>query len=184
MKLSLLTPAMLALALAIPAHAADASATRLMADIEGVYRTQSQNTIKIGGKAAEKYVAEDVVEIVRHGYEQVYVHAVLPSAGGHRCSVKGIAIYEGKAFVYRDPNPPLTGAQCTLKVSLEGGLLQLTDRLEPGGASTCSAQCGARSSMMDYSVPTSKRAPIKQLSKFKASKDYVQAVKAFKEMQP
>lgn len=181
MKLSLLTS--LLLALAFPVHAADTPATKLMSDVEGVYRTQSQNTIKIGGKAAEKYVAEDVIEIVRHDDEHVYVHAVLPSGSGHRCTVKGIAGFEDGAFVYRDPNPPLSGAQCTLRISLKGDALQLSDRLKPGGASTCSAQCGARSSMMEYTIPTSKRSPIKQLPKFKASKDYVQAVKAYKEMQ-
>ncbi len=173
----------LLLALALPAHAADTPSTKLIAGIEGAYRVQSQNTIKINGKATEKYVADDVIEIVRHDDTHVYVHATLPSGTGHRCTVKGIASYEGGAFVYRDPEPLLSGDQCTLKLSLKGETLQLSDRLKPKGASTCRAQCGARSNMVEYTIPTSKRLPIKQVPKFKATKDYVQAVKAFEEMQ-
>jgi hypothetical protein len=176
--------ALLLAALALPVLAAETPSSSLIKDIEGVYKHRFTNRIVVPGKPDEKYEAEDVVEVVRHDDEHIYVRASLTFDNGHHCGIAGVAAYENGAFIYRDPNPTLSEKQsCMLTVSVKGESLHLSDRSTPKGPSTCSALCSAPANLGDYSIAASKKAKITYLPKLKASKDYVKAVKAFDEAQ-
>lgn len=170
--------ALILLALAFPAFAADSPSTRLIKDIEGAYEQRLDKP----GKPGQPAEAEDRIELLRHGDDALYVNAALTTADAHRCFISGVALFENGAFVYRDPSPPLSGDQCTLSVSLSGDTLRLTDRLAPKGPSTCRAQC-ARASLGDYSIPVAKREKIGNVGKIKGSREYAKAIKAFEGMQ-
>ena len=174
--------ALILFALALPALAADSAASTMIKDLEGVYKHQFEQTINVAGKKAEKSQAEDVVEIMRHDDNHLYVRIAIHAGNGHRCKVQGIAALEGTAFVYRDPEPPLSGDQCTLSVARKGDKLVVTDRIKPKMDSTCSASCGARSSLGEYAIDVDKKTPI-AAARVKGSKEYVKAVKAYEEMQ-
>lgn len=171
-------------ALALPVHAADTPSAKLIGDIEGVYKHRFSNRIIIPGKPDEKYEAEDIVEVVRHDDEHIYVHAALTFDNGHHCGFHGIAAYENGLFVYHDPNPKLSDKQaCMLTIAVKGETLTLSDRATPKGPSTCETLCGARGSLGDYVIAVSKKTKISYLPKLKATKQYRQAVKAYEEAQ-
>ena len=171
-------------AMAIPAFAADTPSARLIGEIEGVYKHRFTNRIIVPGKPDEKYEAEDIVEVVRHDDEHIYVHAGLTVDNGHHCALHGIAAYQNGVFVYHDPNPSLSDKQaCMVTIATKGETLTLSDRATPKGPSTCTSLCGARGSLGDYSIAASKKAKINYLPKLKASKEYRQAVKAYDEAQ-
>lgn len=176
--------ALMLAALALPVYAADTPSARLIGDIEGVYKHRFSNRIMVPGKADEKYEAEDVVEVVRHDDEHIYVHAALTFDNGHHCGFHGIAGYENGVFVYHDPNPNLSDKQaCMVTIAARGKTLTLTDRATPQGPSTCKTLCGARGSLGDYAIAASKKSKISYLPKLKATKQYRQAVKAYQEAQ-
>jgi hypothetical protein len=170
--------------LAVPAHAADIPATKLINEVEGVYKHRISERIAVPGKPDEKYDAENVVEVVRHDHEHIYLGASITSDNGRRCSFHGVAAYENGAFIYRDPNPDLSDKQsCMVTLSLKGDTLLLTDRETPNGPHTCKTVCGTRGSLGDYVIAASSKAKITYLPKLKASSEYRLAVKAYEETQ-
>lgn len=171
-------------ALALPAFAADTPSAKLISELEGVYKHRFSDRIVVPGKPDEKYEAENVVEVVRHDPDHVYLGASLTFDNGRHCSFHGIATYESGAFIYRDPNPDLSDKlSCTVTLSLKGDTLLLTDRATPKGASTCKTLCGSRGNLGDYPIAAGSKARITYLPKLKASKEYRQAVKAYEETQ-
>lgn len=170
--------ALILLALALPATAADSPSTRLIKDLEGEY-PHSINA----GKAGQTFKSDSRVALLRHDDSTMYVHVALTTADGQRCTIAGVAVFENGAFVYRDPRAPLSGDQCTLTVAQAGEALRLSDRIAGKGAGTCSAFCTSRASLGDYAIPMANREKIASPGRIKASKDYVKAVKAFEEAQ-
>lgn len=153
-----------------------------IADIEGVYKHRFRNAMitpgKQPGEADVSYDSEDVVEIVRYDDSHVYVRARIEFYNGHSCGISGIAGREGNAFVFHDPEPTHDGGpQCTLKISSVDGKLMLTDRVPPEGGSTCRQYCGFRGSLGDFSIPLSKRRPIRYMDRLKSSQHYLTAIK-------
>lgn len=170
--------------LAIPVYAADAPVAKLIADLEGVYKQRAAERIVVSGKPDEKYEAENVIEVVRHDPDHVYLGASVTLDNGRHCSFHGVAAVENGALVYRDPNPDLSDKQsCMVTLSVKGDTLQLSDRATPKGPSTCRTLCGARGTLGDYAIASSSKAKISYLPKLKASKEYRQAVKAYEETQ-
>lgn len=171
-------------ALALPALAADTPSATLISEIEGVYKHRFPGKIVVAGKADEQYESEDVVEVVRQDDEHIYMGASLTLSNGRHCKFHGIAGYENGVFIFRDPNPDLSDKQsCMVTMSVKGDALRLTDRVTPKGPSTCKTVCGARGSLGDYAIATSKKSKITYLPKLKASKEYKQALKAYEETQ-
>lgn len=164
MKIALL----LAAALALPLQAAVAPPAK---DLEGLYKSGSANP-------------DDQLEIVRHDDTHIFLRAALTVGDGRRCSLTAIAAFENGAFVYHDPNSTLSAKQdCTLTVSAKGDALLLSDRATPKGPSTCASLCGHRGGVGDYTMSMASKSAIRALPKLKASKEYVQAVKAFEAAQ-
>ncbi len=173
-KRLLLAPALLLVVTQTGAASPDAAT--LIGAIEGVYKHRFANAMIVpGSERTESYQSEDVVEIVRHDEQHIYVRARLQYANGHVCSIAGMARHENGRFVYRDPEPALVaGPSCTLTVGVTGDKLTLTDRLTADGAATCSQHCGARGSLT-YDIARSARRPIRYLPRLKASREYAQA---------
>jgi hypothetical protein len=171
-------------ALAVPVLATASPSVRLIKDVEGVYKHRFPHRIDLGNKHDEKYTAEDVIEVVHHGDEHIYLRASLTLDNGHVCHFHGIAGYDKGAFVYYDPNPNLNDKQvCTVTIAAKGESLTLSDRAGPTGPSTCTALCGTRGHLGDYAIPASGKEKITYLAKLKASKEYRQAVKAHEDAQ-
>lgn len=179
-KLGLICAALLAL----PA-ASSFAADDLAGSIEGVYKRRFMNTINAGAdRPAERYLAEDVVEIVRQDADHVYLRAYLEFANGHTCSVWGIAGREGEDFVYRQQSMPAGGeAACTLKVGVQAGKIVLDDR-DAAGLATCRAKCGARGTLSGYAIERKARRPIRYMNRLQESRQYREAVSEFQGMQP
>lgn len=160
------------------AHAADPqAASRLIGEIEGVYKKRFTNAVIAGpGKPDETYVAEDVVEIVRYDDTHIYLRAHLEFYNGHSCGIYGIAGYENGRFVYREPRakaepfPP-----CELSLSAAGDELVMTDRATPDARSSCKSYCGARGSLGDYRIARKAQRPIRYLERLKQSRQYKEA---------
>ncbi|HBF49104.1 MAG TPA: hypothetical protein DDX04_00495 [Massilia sp.] len=179
-KLGLVCAALLAL----PA-ASSFAADDLAGSIEGVYKRRFMNTINAGAdRPAERYLAEDVVEIVRQDADHLYLRAYLEFANGHTCSVWGIAGREGEDFVYRQQSMPAGGeAPCSLKVSVQPGKIVLDDR-DAAGLATCRAKCGARGTLSGYTIERKARRPIRYMNRLQESRQYREAVSEFQGMQP
>ena len=184
MKRALLLGAGLLALLALPA-VSSLAADDLAGSIEGVYKRRFMNAINAGAdRPAERYLAEDVVEIVRQDPDHVYLRAYLEFASGHTCSVWGIAAREGGEFVYRQPGVPAQGeAPCTLKLSVQPGKIVLDDR-DAAGIATCRAKCGARGTLSGYAVERKARRPIRYMNRLQESRQYREAVSEFQGMQP
>ena len=170
--------------LALPATVSFA-ADDLATSIEGVYKRRFMNAINAGAdRPAERYLAEDVVEIVRQDADHVYLRAYLEFANGHTCSVWGIAGREGEDFVYRQQTMPAPGeAPCTLKVNVQPGKIVLDDR-DAAGTATCRAKCGARGTLSGYAVERKARRPIRYMNRLQESRQYREAVSEYQGVQP
>src|SRR5262245_59365912 len=101
------------------AAAAAAGGDALIGDLEGVYKVRHRSGLiapgKDPGEADQKVTVEDIVEIVRHDADSIYLRAELSFYNGHTCSISGIAIRQGSAFVYRSGQFSGEGAPpCTL----------------------------------------------------------------------
>jgi len=178
MKLNTLAVLALLLPLASAARAADKppAPSELMREIDGVYKQRFKNGIVVPGKADESYESENVVEIVPHDDDHVYLRAHLEFYNGHSCDIAGMAGYEHGAFVYHDPAPPLTGEHpCALRLHVTDKRLMLTDRVTPDAEATCRAYCGARGHW-DHEIDRDQRRAIRYMERLKKSREYRKAV--------
>lgn len=169
----------LLVALSVPlAQAADKKPTpsELMHEIDGVYKHRFKNTMVVPGQANEAYESEDVIEIVPHDDDHLYLRAHLEFANGHTCDIAGMAGYEHGAFVYHDPTPPMKGERaCALRLHVTDKKLVLTDRESPDAEATCRAYCGARGDL-DYEIGRGERREIRYGERLKKSKEYRKAL--------
>ena len=121
----------------------------------------------------EKYLGENVVEIVPVASHAAYVRVHLDYANGHICSIWGVAEADGPGLVYRDPSRPAPGQPpCTLTIARVGGSLRLDD----GPDQSCQKDCGARGTLSDVRLPLASKRPIRYMDKIKASSNYRKAL--------
>jgi hypothetical protein len=161
--------ALLALGLGLGLGVAHAQppADQLIGEIEGVYKHRFQNGLVSG----EKYLSEDVVEIVRYDDSRIYVRAELQFFNGHECSISGIARYDGGKFVYDAPAEPDLPA-CHFQVGVDGKAIRFAD---PEGACRPS-RCGARGGLDGYTIARDSKRKIRYMDRLKNSTEYKQAV--------
>lgn len=158
--------------------AADAPRTT-MQQMQGVYKARFPNGT-IDGR--ERWISEDIVEIVPMDPSHIYFRAELAFSNGHRCGVSGAATYQQGGFVYRDPKYDTAFQQrCVLQLHLTGTDLVLNDADPQSGHSTCQQYCGMRGSLRDYRIARSKRRTIRYLPRLKASPQYQQALQQIAE---
>ena len=146
-----------------------------MQQMQGVYKHRFPNST-FDGK--EKWISEDVVEIVPMDDRHIYVRAELAFGNGHSCSINGAATYENGTFVFHEALENAYGPQrCTLRVSVDPKLLRLTDVDPNTGDASCRMYCGARGSLSDYTIGRSARREIRYLPRLKASTQYQEALR-------
>ena len=139
----------------------DSEANKLIARLEGVYKTQFNNEDVSG----EKYRSEDVLEIVRVAKNAIYFKVHVDFSNGHSCGLFGKAIYSEIGQLAFKVN------ECSGTIGIDGDDIRLDDR---GG--TCKAYCGARGSISDTHFPLSKKRVIRYMKSLKDSKDYKDAI--------
>ncbi|HYX46126.1 MAG TPA: hypothetical protein VE820_04830 [Sphingomicrobium sp.] len=136
-------------------------------NLAGRYYAQFKDALVTG----EKYIGEDIVEIVPVAPGSAYVRIHLDYYNGHTCGIFGVAQSQAAALVYRDPTPQYDGGTCTLRLERNGRSLSIDDN---GGS--CSGYCGARGSLSKVTVPYSSKRPIRYLARLKASEEYRDAL--------
>lgn len=176
------------LVLILPAFAAQANALKMIKDIEGVYKQRFTNAMMTPGKApfeADQYFqSEDIIEVMRHDDQHIYLRAELNFYNGHTCSIYGIARFEKNAFVYRVSALSAEKASvCTLTVTPTADSLRISDRIQPDGVATCRAYCGVRGSLSDLIMPMKVKRPIRYQTRILKSRQYQSAVAAFQQAQ-
>jgi hypothetical protein len=126
------------------------------------------------------YWSDDVAEIVPVDATHAYVRLALQFYNGHICDITGVAQAQGDALVYQAPpgGAAAGGPPCRLTVRRKGGSLTWDD------GETCKADCGARGTLADGSLPWSSRRPITYLARLKASSEYRDALSAWSAAAP
>lgn len=154
---------------------AAADAPTMMKALQGVYKHRFPNGTVDG---SEKWMSEDVVEIVPMDNRHIYVRAELAFGNGHRCSIHGAAEFNHGQFTLYDPMDNADGPQpCTLRVSMDEKFLRLTDIHPDTGNASCRMYCGARGSLSNYTIARSARRDIRYLPRLKASTQYQEALR-------
>lgn len=155
---------------ASPVRGAEQVASRDAATLEGVYKVRFSNSSASG----QRYVSENVLEIVPHDARSAYVRVRLEFFNGHTCTLWGIARVADGKLVYQEQGSRDDGA-CQLEVTLKDGEVVLEDVLAPGGAHSCRSHCGARGSMSGR-WPYASRRPIRYMKRLLESREYRAAV--------
>jgi hypothetical protein len=168
MRQSRRAPIVATLAAIAISGAAVAAGLSLPEALAGVYKTRFNNGLVTG----EKFVSEDILEIVPTAPAAAYVRLHLEFYNGHECALSGIVHVEGPDLVYREPPADKAGDRvCVLHVSRKSGKVALSDE---GGS--CQAYCGARGSLSNDSVPLSSRRTIRYMARLKASSEFKEAL--------
>jgi len=144
--------------------------------IEGVYKHRFQN----GTVQGDRYMSEDILEIVGVAPDAAYVRAHLEFYNGHICAISGVARVEGPDLVYRTPAHDAAGkpAECALHVSPGKGVVSLADDF------SCRDYCGARGMFGGAKFRTASRRPIRYMARLKASREFKAAMAEYGKAQP
>lgn len=177
---------LIVLVLILPAVAAQASALKMIKDIEGVYKQRFTNAMITPGKAPleadQFFQSENIIEVMRHDDQHIYLRAELNFYNGHTCSIYGIARFQKNAFVYRAPALSAENTQaCTLTVTHTADSLRISDRVQHDGPATCRAYCGVRGSLSDLIFYNKTKRPIRYQDRIAKSRQYQTAVFKFKQ---
>ncbi len=159
---------LLAALLASAAGSAGAVGAIDPAAIAGVYKHRFAN----GDVSGDKYVSEDVLELVPVSPTGVYVKTHLEFYNGHQCAIAGVADVDGDALVYTDRSDLASDARCVLTLRVSATRLTFED---PGGACRL-MYCGARGSFDGHAVDRTARRTIRYLKLLKGSADYRRAL--------
>lgn len=152
--------AALLLALPMTARALD------LDSLAGVYKHRFQNAMADG----EKYVSEDIMEIVKIAPDRAYLRLALAFSNGHSCNFWGIAHISGETLVHRSKGR--SGDGCELSLRVKDGELTLGD--ENGRCGNYG--CGARGSFNAASFPLTSRRDIRYMDRLKASSEFKEAL--------
>ena len=100
--------------------------------LAGVYK----KTFKNANISGDKYVSEDILEIVKITPTTAYVRTHLEFFNGHVCNIWGVADVEGDALVYHGETNS-QGNRCVLSVKVAGGKVTLNDKDGACAIGTC-----------------------------------------------
>jgi hypothetical protein len=143
-------------------------------ELAGRFYTQFPDMFMTG----EKYVGENVVEIVPVGPRAAYLNLRLDYANGHQCELSGLARQEGHALVLRAGSEG-GGPACVLRVYRDGKSLMIDDSKGSGTDGSCQQYCGARGTLSKVTMPFASKRPIRYMPRLKASQDYRAAVEDY-----
>ena len=135
--------------------------------IAGVYKSPFKN----GNIDGDKYVSEDILEIVRVSPTAAYVKTHLEFFNGHVCNIHGVADIERSALVYHGPDN-VEGKPCELSVKIERGKITLNDKDGHCAIGTC----GNRGMYNGTAFDLNRRRPIRYMDILLRSDDYKSAI--------
>jgi len=160
------------LLLAASGMAVAAGPSSPVSDLAGRYSHRFANGLVNG----ERYMSEDIVEIVPVDASHAYVRMELAFFNGHSCSLAGIARAEGSALVYHEPAAAtVPGEHCVLTLKRDGTKLRWSD-----GEGSCQSHCGARGGVSNGDLPWASRRPITYLPRLRGSREYRDALDAWR----
>ena len=138
--------------------------------LAGRYSRHFQNGLVSG----EKYWSDDVVEIVPIAADAAYFRVSLQFYNGHTCDVSGVATADRDRLIYHEPSAPPGGAtHCVLTLARAGANFEIADK------QSCRAHCGARG-MLDWRLPFNSKRPITYMARLQASREYQEALEAWR----
>ena len=155
--------------------AAAKSPSDLARDLAGRYYRQFPDSTVDG----DKYIGEDVIEIVPVAPGSAYVRIHLDYYNGHSCAISGVARSQGGALVYREPGTDHAAGHCVLSVRRAGASLKIDD-----SEGSCSRYCGMRGTLHDVSMPYASKRPIRYMARLKASEPYRRATAEWRTGKP
>ncbi|MEA2235507.1 MAG: hypothetical protein QOC81_231 [Thermoanaerobaculia bacterium] len=177
MRLVLVTLLAIGLAQAVPGVPRTSKPIRIaraaaaIKRIEGVYKTRFVNsTVR-----EEKFLSEDVLEIVPYAADKIYFRLHLEFFNGHTCDLFGIATYEDGSFVFHGP-AGVSDEPCKLAISIAGRRIKLNDI----GGNCRQYSCGVRGGYSGAGFPLTSRREIRYLKLIEASREFAEAIAEFK----
>jgi hypothetical protein len=140
--------------------------------MEGVYKTRFANSTVHD----EKFVSEDILEIVPYGADKIYFRLHLEFFNAHLCDIFGIATYEDGSFVFHGPGG-VSEEPCKLTITSVDKSISIDD----DGGNCRSYSCGARGGYHGAGFPIASRREIRYLKLLKASQEYAEAITEFED---
>jgi hypothetical protein len=120
-----------------------------------------------GNVDGEHYVSTDEVVIVPTHRSHAIFDIHTNFFNGHECSIGGLAVLEGDALVYRDPDSRgYEGRPCEIRIRRQGNRLTWDDR------GSCSSYCGMRGRLSDGAIAWSSRRPLTRSQRARILRDY------------
>jgi len=142
-------------------------------DWVGVYKTKFDNAMVSG----EKFLSENVIEIVKVGSDAAYVRVHLEFYNAHTCDLWVVASADADQLVYQAPHGTKTmGDGCTLTITRDDGTLTLHD----ADGACRNYSCGVRGSIDGASFPLRAKGTIHRVRRIKRSYEYKEAVAEWK----
>ncbi len=141
---------------------------RLADELTGVYKRQFKTGLMVPNRKRDQQITvEDVIELVKVANGKLYFRIELVFYNGHSCSIYGIAHQDENSFVY---TPTGHDESCKLVIKKQSQDLFIDDK------DTCQFACGARASLSEYTIPLTKKRPIKYLPLLLKSEEYKDAI--------
>lgn len=138
-------------------------ATRVIDEIDGVYKRRILNRTMDG----DQYESEDILEIVRMSKNSIYFKTSLEFDNGHQCNLHGLATYRNNhRFLFIDTEVDEQKRTCLLTITPTKTGLELAELNE-----ACRAYCGVRGTFNGIRFNKSLRIPFPPLPPLKQSHD-------------
>lgn len=145
------------------------SAATLVEEIAGVYKTHFKNELVSG----EKYISEDILEIVPIGKHEAYVRMKLEFANGHSGDISGIAREENEKLVYYSKK---NNCLVNYVITKDNIMTEADYSKYPG----CTYYHGARGTLNGLKFPRKNKRTIRYMARLKASTEFKDAMQEFK----
>jgi hypothetical protein len=165
-------PGLINSAMAMQSPRTKSESSVFLAKVAGVYKGQFQNAFVNG----EKYPSEDILEVVPIDDHAAYVRMDLEFFNGHSGSIFGIATYLKNSLIY--DNGKSGDERCIVEYvwSLDEVLTHADYEKTPG----CTFYHGARGSLDGAKFPMTKRREIRYMQRLKDSKEFKEAMDAYR----
>lgn len=158
----------------------------------GVYKIRKPNGIyngvdKKGEQIIDKFVSEDVLEIIPYQPDSLYFRKETLFFNGHPCGINGIAKQTQPNTYLFDDYEADSQLRCKLQISISDSKIEFKDVTPRDDSfkwqSACQSYCGARGNIED-SWPRNKRRDIRYLPRLKNSVEYTSSIESYENQIP
>jgi hypothetical protein len=178
MRLVLVMLLAIGLAQTVPGASQTSETTRIVRAAAAIKRMEGVYKIRFANSTVreEKFLSEDILEIVPYDADKIYFRLHLEFFNGHTCDLFGIATYENGSFIFHGP-AGVSDELCKLAISIAGQSIKFDDI----GGNCRQYSCGVRGGYSGAGFPLTSRREIRYLRLIKASREYAQAITEFEE---